>query len=121
MLDQIEPVFMEVANGAVEFVPKPADTKALIAAHYSVPRTLLIRFQDDSIDETNEVEAALVGGDTHSADSGDSPESSSDNSHSLDVTVLDLAGDHVRPLVPEPPELPPDVATSINEVSLFLF
>ena len=115
MLDQIEPVFMEVANGAVEFVPKPADTKALIAAHYSVPRTLLIRFQDDSIDETNEVEAALVGGDTHSADSGDSPESSSDNSHSLDVTVLDLAGDHVRPLVPEPPELPADVATSINE------
>ena len=115
MLDQIEPVFMEVANGAVEFVPKPADTKALIAAHYSVPRTLLIRFRDDSIDETNEVEAALVGGDTHSADSGDSPESSSDNSHSLDVTVLDLAGDHVRPLVPEPPELPPDVATSINE------
>ena len=115
MLDQIEPVFMEVANGAVEFVPKPADTKALIAAHYSVPRTLLIRFRDDSIDETNEVEAALVGGDTHSADSGDSPESSSDNSHSLDVRVLDLAGDHVRPLVPEPPELPPDVATSINE------
>ncbi len=42
MLDQIEPVFMEVANGAVEFVPKPADTKALIAAHYSVPRTLLV-------------------------------------------------------------------------------
>ena len=111
----IEPVFMEVANGAVEFVPKPADTKALIAAHYSVPRTLLIRFQDDSIDETNEVEAALVGGDTHSADSGDSSESSSDNSHSLDVTVLDLAGDHARPLVPEPPELPADVATSINE------
>ena len=90
MLDQIEPVFMEVANGAVEFVPKPADTKALIAAHYSVPRTLLIRFQDDSIDETNEVEAALVGGDTHSADSGDSSESSSDNSHSLDVRVLEL-------------------------------
>ena len=42
VLDQIEPVFMEVANGAVEFVPKPADTKALIAAHYSVPRTLLV-------------------------------------------------------------------------------
>ena len=115
MLDQIEPVFMEVANGAVEFVPKPADTKALIAAHYSVPRTLLIRFQDDSIDETNEVEAALVGGDTHSADSGDSPESPPDKPTPLDVTVLDLAGDHVRPLVPEPPELPPDVATSINE------
>ena len=113
MLDQIEPVFMEVANGAVEFVPKPADTKALIAAHYSVPRTLLIRFRDDSIDETNEVEAALnTGGDTHA---GDSSESSDDNSHSLDVTVLDLAGDHVRPLVPEPPELPADVATSINE------
>jgi hypothetical protein len=74
-----------------------------------------IRFQDDSIDETNEVEAALVGGDTHSADSRDSPESSSDNAHSLDVRVLDLAGDHVRPLVPEPPELPADVATSINE------
>jgi hypothetical protein len=79
-----------------------------------------IRFQDDSIDETNEVEAALVGGDTHSADSRDSPESSSDNAHSLDVRVLDLAGDHVRPLVPEPPELPADCG-DFDQRGTFIF
>ncbi len=79
---------------------------------------LQIRFQDDSIDETSEVEAALVGSQTtHSADSGNSSsESPPDKPTPLDVSVLDLAGDHVRPLVPEPPAVPPDVATSINEV-----
>ena len=54
---------------------------------------LQIRFQDDSIDETSEVEAALVGSQTtHSADSGNSSsESPPDKPTPLDVSVLDLA------------------------------
>ncbi|TVR15522.1 MAG: DUF1350 domain-containing protein [Phormidium sp. GEM2.Bin31] len=36
----------------VEFTPSPQQTEALIANHYGVRRNLLIKFQDDTIDQT---------------------------------------------------------------------
>lgn len=36
----------------VEFSPSPEQTQELIASHYGVRRNLLIKFQDDTIDQT---------------------------------------------------------------------
>ena len=84
VLDQIEPVFREVADGAAEFVPKPEDTKSLIRRYYGVRKNLLLRFTDDSIDETSGLAATLTD--------------SSAIKETLDLSVKSLAGDHVRPL-----------------------
>ena len=60
MLDQLEPVLLEVANGADEFIPKPEDTKRLLRQYYAVKRNLLVRFRDDTIDETPQLAATLT-------------------------------------------------------------
>ncbi len=87
VLDQIEPVFREVADGAAEFVPKPEDTKSLIRRYYSVRKNLLLRFTDDSIDETGILAGVLTD--------------SSAISETLDLSIKSLSGDHVRPLKQE--------------------
>jgi hypothetical protein len=60
-LDQFGGLADEVGAGTAEFSPTPATAKALIAGGYSVPRTLLVRFADDAIDETPELGAILRG------------------------------------------------------------
>ena len=79
MLDQLEPVFLEVANGAKEFVPAPEDTKNLIRRYYGVKRNLLFGFRDDSIDETSRLAATLTD--------------SSAIAETLDLSVRSLSGD----------------------------
>ncbi|KAK9843219.1 hypothetical protein WJX74_008833 [Apatococcus lobatus] len=51
-LDQIRSVFEEVRNGDLEFTPPPEQSRAMISSRYRTPRTLLVRFADDPIDET---------------------------------------------------------------------
>lgn len=101
VLDQIEPVLLEVANGAAEFIPAPEDTKRLMRQYYAVKRNLLVRFRDDTIDETPQLAATLT--------------ESSAISVTLDLAVRSLAGDHVRPLGQELPEVPPEFAAPIVE------
>lgn len=94
LLDQLEGLGLDVAAGVTEFTPSPAETQRLISANYRVPRTLLLRFKDDSIDETPSLAATLsaclnLGG------------------GAAELTVSVLPGDHVRPLqqaVPPPPQ-----------------
>ena len=50
---------MQVGDGIMEFTPVPESSRALIAQQYKVPRTLLVRFADDPIDETPLIAAAL--------------------------------------------------------------
>ena len=103
VLDQIEPVFREVADGAAEFVPKPEDTKSLIRRYYGVRKNLLLRFTDDAIDETSALAATLTD--------------SSAIKETLDLSVRSLAGDHVRPLRQETPALdvPPELAEPLAQ------
>lgn len=49
----------QVGDGIMEFTPIPESSRALIASQYKVPRTLLVRFADDPIDETPLIAAAL--------------------------------------------------------------
>ena len=101
VLDQLEPVFLEVANGAKEFVPAPEDTKNLIRRYYGVKRNLLLRFRDDSIDETSQLAATLTD--------------SSAIAETLDLSVRSLSGDHVRPLGQEAPDVPPEIAEPLAQ------
>ena len=44
MLDQLEPLLLETAGGAAEFIPAPDETKRLIRTYYAVKRNLLVRY-----------------------------------------------------------------------------
>ena len=82
-LDQFGGLAGEVGAGADEFTPPPAQAKALIAAGYSVPRTLLVKFADDAIDETPELARILKG------------------INAAGTTVETLPGTHVTPCGPD--------------------
>lgn len=50
---------MQIEEGTADFDPTPAASRALIQARYTVPKTLLIRYSDDGIDETPEMTGIL--------------------------------------------------------------
>ena len=50
---------LQIEAGTTEFTPTPFESRALISQSYSVPRTLLVRFADDSIDATAEIAPVL--------------------------------------------------------------
>ncbi len=45
----------QVGDGTLEFIPTPAESRALVQSAYRVPYTLLIQFENDAIDETPEM------------------------------------------------------------------
>ena len=60
VVDQLEPLLLDVSNGRKEFQPTPEEAKELIKKYYSGPNTLLIKFRDDTIDETAVLAAVLT-------------------------------------------------------------
>ena len=50
---------LQIEAGTTEFTPTPSESRALISRSYSVPRTLLVRFVDDSIDATADIAPVL--------------------------------------------------------------
>ncbi|CEF99959.1 Protein of unknown function DUF1350 [Ostreococcus tauri] len=83
ILDTLEPVILEIADGRAEFTPTPTESAKLIQKYYSTKKNLLIKFQDDTIDETSALAATLAGAVAAS---------------DLDLTVRARPGDHVFPL-----------------------
>ncbi len=53
LVDQFSPVF------AVEFTPSPLETNQLVAENYRVRRNLLVKFENDTIDQTVALSAVL--------------------------------------------------------------
>jgi hypothetical protein len=73
-----------VGDGATDFTPSPAQSREIIGRGYSVPRTLLVRFADDGIDESPALAALLAD------EAGpDAPARAS--------SLLTLPGTHVTP------------------------
>ncbi len=90
VVDQIEPLFRQIDSGTTEFTPNPDEVRRAAAALYAARRTLLLRFDDDPVDQTPELESVLqsVGG----------------------VQLSSLTGSHLTPLTPsllDAPPLPP--------------
>ena len=84
MLEQVTPLLADVGSGTREFLPAPDEAKRLIRTYYCVQRNCLIKFRDDSIDETPTLANMLTN---------DSAISSR-----MDLAVKTIAGDHLRPL-----------------------
>jgi Protein of unknown function (DUF1350) len=72
MMDQMAQVMAQMSSqlggnlpiGAMtapEFSPSPRETNRLIAKHYNVPRNLLVKFSNDSIDQTLPLAEILEG------------------------------------------------------------
>ena len=116
VVDQLEPLLLDVSNGRKEFQPTPEEAKELIKKYYSGPNTLLIKFRDDTIDETAVLAAVLTevngGGRSSSGSSKSSSSSSSESGASdgvADFSVKTQPGDHISPLwQPLPTEILPD-------------
>ena len=95
LLEQLTPIYLDVANGAQEFIPPPEEMRSLVKSGYSVGRNLLLRFVDDEIDETPALASVLQ---------------SSAAGASLELTLKALPGDHVRPLQQDLAKISPDLA-----------
>mmetsp|Transcript_11783 Transcript_11783/g.14665 ORF Transcript_11783/g.14665 Transcript_11783/m.14665 type:complete len:551 (-) Transcript_11783:227-1879(-) len=59
VLEQIPSLIEEVADGARDFNPTPASVRASARRAYRARRTLLIQYDDDPLDESEEIESLL--------------------------------------------------------------
>ena len=84
LFTQLGGVFDEMANGRLDFEPAPEVNRSLLQARYSVPRNLLVRFDNDSIDETSILAELLANRQTAG----------------ITVEVLGLKGTHLTPVAP---------------------
>jgi len=59
ILEQIPSLIQEVADGARDFDPPPAAVKAAVRRSYRARRTLIINYEGDTFDESEDVEKLL--------------------------------------------------------------
>ena len=59
VLEQVPSLIVEVADGARDFNPNPAAVKAAASKTYRARRTLVIQYDNDPLDESEEVEKLL--------------------------------------------------------------
>ncbi|KAJ0969301.1 hypothetical protein J5N97_022178 [Dioscorea zingiberensis] len=100
LVDQLPPLYMDLVKGREDFTPKPEETRRMVKSYYGVSRNLLIKFKDDTIDETSTLAQVL------------SVESAI--SSSLDMSIRSLPGDHGLPLQQIFPDVPPAMADAVN-------
>lgn len=106
LVEQLPPLYMDLAKGRDDFSPKPEETRRLIKSYYGISRNLLIKFKDDTIDETPTLAQVLS--------------SESAISSMLDMSIRNLPGDHGLPLQQALPDVPPAMADAVNRGSEFL-
>lgn len=59
ILDQLPPLLLEIANGKNEFEPTPTDTKEVCRRMYRARQTLVIKYNNDNIDESDDIVKVL--------------------------------------------------------------
>ncbi|KAL7142122.1 hypothetical protein ABFS83_08G102100 [Erythranthe nasuta] len=59
LVERLSPLYMDLAKGRDEFSPRPEETQQLIRSYYGISRNLLIKFKDDTIDETSRLAQVL--------------------------------------------------------------
>ncbi|CAN6454305.1 unnamed protein product [Victoria cruziana] len=100
LMDQLPPLYMDLVNGREDFTPRPEETRRLVKSYYGISRNLLVKFSDDTIDETSTLAQVLT--------------SESAISSSLDMSIRTLPGDHGLPLQQDFPDIPPAMADAVN-------
>ncbi|XP_027345611.1 uncharacterized protein LOC113857687 isoform X1 [Abrus precatorius] len=106
LVEQLPPLYMDLVKGREDFSPKPEETRRLIKSYYGISRNLLIKFNDDLIDETSTLAQVLS--------------SESAISSVLDMSIRKLPGDHGLPLQQALPDVPPAMADAVNRGSELL-
>lgn len=106
LVEQLPPLYMDLVKGREDFSPKPEETRRVIKSYYGISRNLLIKFRDDSIDETPTLAQVLS--------------SESAISSMLDMSTRLLPGDHGLPLQQALPDVPPAMANAVNRGSELL-
>ncbi|OMP10850.1 hypothetical protein COLO4_04222 [Corchorus olitorius] len=106
LVEQLPPLYMDLVKGREDFIPKPEETRRLIKSYYGISRNLLIKFKDDTIDETPKLAQVLS--------------SESAISSLLDMSIRLLPGDHALPLQQALPDVPPAMADAVNRGSELL-
>jgi len=105
IVDQIPPLLRDVASGVREFTPSPVDTKEVCRRMYRARRTLLLKFENDDLDESEAIEKVLREANTIMRMKRPMVE--------MDVELRILTGTHITPLtqnfVLDPPEGFPDL------------
>ncbi|GAB2261672.1 hypothetical protein Droror1_Dr00002669 [Drosera rotundifolia] len=100
LVEQVSSLYVDVAKGREEFSPAPEETRRIVRSYYGITRNLLVKFEDDTLDETPRLAQIL------------SVESAV--SSSLDMSIRTLPGDHVLPLRQALPDVPPGVTDAVN-------
>jgi hypothetical protein len=96
-LEQIPLLIDEVADGARDFVPPPAEVKAAARRAYRARRTLIVKYTEDPLDESDEIEDLLqVAGQVIRMKRP---------MVQIDVQRRDLPGGHAAPLLAPPLDL----------------
>ncbi|XP_058092734.1 uncharacterized protein LOC131239185 isoform X1 [Magnolia sinica] len=106
LVEQLSPLYVDLAKGREDFIPRPEETRRLIKSYYGISRNLLVQFKDDLIDETPTLAQVLT--------------SESAISSILDMSVRILPGDHGLPLQQALPDVPPAMADAVNRGSELL-
>lgn len=105
VVDQLRPLLLELAgrprNGSAgddafdsdqppptEFYPPPSDIEAALRSMYSVEQTLVVKFRSDTLDESPLIFDHVLS-----------------RGGLIDVSMIELGGSHVTPLVQDPPSL----------------
>lgn len=117
LIEQVSPLLSEVRekSGNLEFIPTPVEAKRLIGKYYGIQNNLLIKFQDDSIDETPELAELLLKREQKKKTSNNN-NSNDANTSQLDLSLKILSGDHVRPLK-QTIALPEELLTNNNNMN----
>ncbi|KAJ3683114.1 hypothetical protein LUZ60_013341 [Juncus effusus] len=100
LVEQLPPLYMDLVKGREDFSPRPDETRRLIKSYYGVSRNLLVKFKDDTIDETPTLAQVLS--------------SESAISSVLDMSMRTVPGDHGLPLQQVLPDVPPAMADAVN-------
>ncbi|KAL1530325.1 hypothetical protein AB1Y20_001234 [Prymnesium parvum] len=61
IIEQIVPILREIDSGCKEFSPTPSDTREAVALLYNSDNTLILRFDQDTIDESPQLAAMMQG------------------------------------------------------------
>lgn len=97
VLGQIPLLIDEVADGARDFVPTPPAVKAAARRAYRARRTLVLKFTEDPIDESDEIEELLLAAEQVIRMKRPLVQ--------IDVQRRDLPGGHAVPLIAPPLDL----------------
>lgn len=107
VLEQIPNLIQEVADGAREFNPSPQSVRAAARRAYRARRTLIIQYDNDPIDESEEIENLLKEAETVMKNKRPMVD--------FDVKRVMIKGGHATPCIAPPLDIATKVEDAVGE------